>query len=116
LRIVCLPDATTVFALRSPELDWRRTRNIDIEKIDTDSVVAEPCGSLLRRLTLTMGIIDAKVVGDDIYFGDQSAGSIPVSGGAEQHQPQKRLCRLLSAGAVMSISGREQTRLLGRRR
>jgi hypothetical protein len=68
LRIVCLPDATTVFALRSPELDWRRTRNIDIEKIDTDSAVAEPCGSLLRRLTLTMGIIDAKVVGDDIYF------------------------------------------------
>jgi glutathione synthase/RimK-type ligase-like ATP-grasp enzyme len=68
LRIVCLPDATTVFAIRSPELDWRRNRNIDIERIETDSVIAEQCASLMRRLNLTMGIIDAKVVGDDIYF------------------------------------------------
>jgi glutathione synthase/RimK-type ligase-like ATP-grasp enzyme len=68
LRIVCLPDATTVFAIRSPELDWRRNRNIDIETIETDSVVAETCGSLMRRLNLTMGIIDAKVVDDEIYF------------------------------------------------
>jgi glutathione synthase/RimK-type ligase-like ATP-grasp enzyme len=67
-RIVCLPDATIVFAIRSPELDWRRTRNIDIETIETDSVIAERCGSLMRTLNLTMGIIDAKVVGDDIYF------------------------------------------------
>jgi glutathione synthase/RimK-type ligase-like ATP-grasp enzyme len=68
LRIVCLPDSTTVFALKSRELDWRRTRNVDIEKIETDRVIAKQSGSLLRRLKLTMGIIDAKVVGDDIYF------------------------------------------------
>jgi hypothetical protein len=30
-----------VFAIRSPELDWRRIRNIDIEKIETDRVISD---------------------------------------------------------------------------
>jgi glutathione synthase/RimK-type ligase-like ATP-grasp enzyme len=68
LRIVCLPNATFVFLIKSGELDWRRNKNLDIQKIDTDSVVAERCRRLLRRMELTMGIIDAKIVGDEIWF------------------------------------------------
>ena len=68
LRIVCLPNATFVFLIKSGELDWRRNKNLDIQKIETDSVVAEKCRLLLRRLKLTMGVVDAKIVDDEICF------------------------------------------------
>ena len=68
LRIVCLPEAVFTFTLTSRELDWRRTRDVEIRRVDTDTVVAARCQALLRRLDLTMGVIDAKVFDDELYF------------------------------------------------
>jgi glutathione synthase/RimK-type ligase-like ATP-grasp enzyme len=68
LRIVCLPESTVVFMITSRDLDWRRTRDVDICRIDTDTVLADRCQALLRSLDITMGVIDAKVLGDEIFF------------------------------------------------
>ena len=67
-RIVCLPEAVFTFMITSRELDWRRTRDVEIRRIDTDTVVAARCQALLRRLKLTMGVIDAKVFDDELFF------------------------------------------------
>jgi glutathione synthase/RimK-type ligase-like ATP-grasp enzyme len=68
LRIVYLPSKVFTFLLKSDELDWRNNRNIDIQLIDTDATLKNNCKDLLKKLNLTMGIIDAKVFNDEIYF------------------------------------------------
>lgn len=68
VRIVCLPNVTATFMITSHELDWRRTRDVSICRIDTDPVVAACCESLLRSLQLTMGVIDAKLQDDELFF------------------------------------------------
>ena len=68
LRIVFLPDRPFFFRLESGELDWRKYTDLKIEQVDVDSVVAKQCGLLLRKLNLTMGIIDAKVVDGETWF------------------------------------------------
>ncbi len=68
LRIVCLPAKTFVFLIKSIELDWRKRNDIDIQHISTDSAITDKCRRLLDKLHLTMGIIDAKIINDEIYF------------------------------------------------
>lgn len=68
LRIVCLPTQIFVFLIKSNELDWRKNINIDIQIIETDSSIAKKCTILLSKLKLSMGIIDAKIFNDKIYF------------------------------------------------
>lgn len=68
LRIVCLPNAIITFMIESNELDWRKNRDVKIQKVDTDPKIAAKCKLLLEKLNLTMGIIDAKKMDDKIYF------------------------------------------------
>lgn len=67
-KIVCLPNEIFTFMIQSNELDWRKNRDIKIQKIETDQQIAKQCKLLLEKLNLTMGIIDAKKFGDQIYF------------------------------------------------
>jgi len=68
LRIVALPERTFVFSIKSGELDWRINRNVEIESVDADTELAKKTAALLEGLDLTMGVIDAKVSGDDLFF------------------------------------------------
>ena len=68
LRIVCLPAEIFVFLIKSKDLDWRKRNDVEIQNIKTDNILADKCRLLLRKLHLTMGIIDAKIINDEMYF------------------------------------------------
>ena len=60
LRLVVLPSAAQGFAIRSPELDWRRRRDLRIAACRTDAALVARCRDVLARLGLSMGVFDFK--------------------------------------------------------
>ena len=66
LRIVCFGDRCLSFAIRSESLDWRIDNSLDIRPHQADEALCGMARAALSKLNLKMGIIDCKLLRDEI--------------------------------------------------